>query len=408
MNIAVVVGLIKFVFRDQLGIETSWDISFVSHIRFSFQLILAASLLLYFLYKQKSKLWNWQKRFLLFDALLMVVFLLIQKSLIGILALGTSTVVGAIIGIRLLQSVWLKRAFTVMLLVVVLGIPAYVSWAIHRFYDVEEVELSELDQYTSRGNKYKHDTESKLLENGHYTDIYLCVPELRVAWNKRSEIDYYGDGKTGFMICSTLVRYLTAKGLRKDADGVEALTPEDIKNIEAGVANPIFKERFASIYPRIYKTIWEIDVYLKTDDANYKSLAQRIEFGKAACSIISDNWLFGVGTGNWKKAFWDTYRKNSPKLKEELYASSHNQYLNYTVKFGIIGMLWIMIAWLLPVFMKRRHLFFPMIMLWVIMAVANLGDSNFESHMGLSFFMFFYSIFLWSEVEPNAKSITKK
>lgn len=401
INIAVIVGFVKFLFRDQFQIENSWDISFISHIRFSFQLILAACLLLYIAHKQKSKLWNWQKKLLLFDAFLMLLFVFIQKSLIGILGVGAVTIVGAIILIRLIAKVWLKRLVFFSFLALIISVPAYIGLCIYQFYNVEKVDVSNLEQYTSLGNAYTHNLNSKLIENGHYTNLYVCVPELRKSWNKRSSIDYDGDTQTGFMISTTLVRYLTAKGLRKDADGVAALTAEDIKNIESGIANPIFKNRFASIYPRIYKTIWEIDVYMKTDDANYKSLAQRIVFAKAACSIISENFFWGVGTGNWKKAFWQTFQKNNPTLKEELYASAHNQYLNYAVKFGIIGMLWIMWAWLAPVFMKKRFRFFPMLMLWVIMGVANLGDSNFESHMGLSFFMFFYSMFLWSETETS-------
>ena len=37
------------------------------------------------------------------------------------------------------------------------------------------------------------------------------------------------------------MRYLTSKGLQKDAAGVKALTQQDIRNVENGIANVVFQ-----------------------------------------------------------------------------------------------------------------------------------------------------------------------
>jgi O-antigen ligase len=190
------------------------------------------------------------------------------------------------------------------------------------------------------------------------------------------------------------MRYLTSKGLRKDAEGVAALNDEDIHCIENGVANVIFKEKKFSLYPRIYQTIWEYYVYSKTGYANEQSLSQRIEFAKAAFTIINRNFWFGVGTGNWKDEFNKAYHKNSSKLSEKYYSSAHNQYLNYFVKFGFAGLILILFFIVYPVIKtKRYHDIFFLIFL-VAMFFANFSDSNLESHMGGSFFVFFYCLFL--------------
>jgi O-antigen ligase len=204
---------------------------------------------------------------------------------------------------------------------------------------------------------------------------------------------------SGFPLYTTLYRYLTSKGLRKDAEGIKALTDTDIQNIENGVTNVIFQQKKYSLYPRIYQTVWEYYMYSVTGDPSYQSFSQRIEFTKAAVAIIKDNPWFGVGAGNWKEEFKNTYIKNKSKLKEGLYASSHNQYLNYMVKFGITGFIIIMFLIIFPVVKTRAYNDLLFLIFLVFLFFANFADSNFESHMGSSFFIFFYCLFI---IQPNS------
>jgi O-antigen ligase len=187
---------------------------------------------------------------------------------------------------------------------------------------------------------------------------------------------------------------LTSKGIRKDADGIKSLTKQDIQNIEDGISNVIFQNKKYSLYPRIYQTVWEFYMYSQTGNPSYQSFSQRLEYSKAALSIIKNNLWFGVGAGNWKEEFKNAYINNNSKLEEGLYASSHNQYLNYIVKFGLTGFVLIMFFIIYPVF-KTRSYYDPLFLVFMVfMFFANFADSNFESHMGSSFFIFFYCLFV--------------
>ena len=196
---------------------------------------------------------------------------------------------------------------------------------------------------------------------------------------------------------STLIRYLTSKELRKDAKGVLALSEQDIQSIESGIANVIFQEKKYSLYPRLYQTVWEYYVYSETGYADNQSFSQRIEFSKAAISIIKQNFWFGVGPVNWQTEFKKAFIANNSKLSEERYASSHNQYLNYLVKFGIIGFMLILFFLIYPVVKTHRYRDPLFLIFLVFLFFANFADSNFESHMGSSFFVFFYCLFLISD-----------
>ncbi|TKG92328.1 O-antigen ligase domain-containing protein [Puteibacter caeruleilacunae] len=407
VNVASILSLLKLFFREKYNIENIWEITYISHIRFSFQLILAIAIIGYYLYLTYKTNKNWYRKLLWVNMIFLVGFLLLLKSLIGIISfIGTGLYLILFIASKS-HSLKLKRILLSSVILLVISCTGYLSWCVYRFYDVEDIHPEQLEKYTVNGNPYSHNLNDKQIENGHYVYLYICNKELEKTWNQRSSYDINAINVNGFRIYKTLIRYLTSKGLRKDSMGIASLSDQDIHNIEQGIANHIHVNRFSSLYPRIYNTLWEIDVYLRTGDPNYMSLAQRIEFLKAAITIIKDRPILGVGTGNWKKAFTVAYEKNGSLLRKELYSSSHNQYLNYMVKFGILGFCWIMFCWISPVFFRNRKNHFLLLVLLVSIGISNLGDSNLESHMGLSFFSFFYCLFVWAEnISINSSNVS--
>ncbi len=391
--VSIIVSLIRWLTVVDEGNFAVHQASLVSHIRFSFQLILVFWFLIIFLLNHKKTLTIKHKAVLIFLAFLTISFLFFQQSLTGLIALG-----GSIIFYLIHLVIQLNKRLKIVLLILIGSLIifpfVYVYSVTQSFYDIEKVDKQAIDQKTARGNYYTHDFDNPMVENSRYVFLYLCEDELREEWNKISECKYDSIGKNGYVNSATLIRYLTSKGLRKDAEGIKALNKQDVKNIENGIANVIYQEKRFSLYPRIYQTVWEYYVYSKTGNANYQSFSQRIEFWKAAVTIIKKNPLFGVGTGKWKNEFKKAYQENKSRLSEELYASSHNQYLNYLVKFGFTGFLLIMFFIIYPVVQTKRYSDVLFMIFLVFLFFANFSDSNFESHMGNSFFIFFYCLFL--------------
>ena len=394
---SILISTLVALFRWSFWIETeNFDvhrIGLISHIRFSFQLILIVWFLVFLLQKNYNSFKLVTKIGVALLASYFLIFMFFQQSLTGIIAFAGSFVFILILLIVRLNKI-LKIIFFVLFIATVTIPVIYVSQVIGSFYNIKDVNENDVEKYSKEGNLYKHDFKNPMVENGNYVNLYVCEKEMRTEWNKQSVIKYDSIGKKGYILSSTLIRYLTSKGLKKDAEGVKALTPQDITNVENGVANVIYQSRKYSLYPRIYETVWEYYVYSHTGDANNQSFSQRIEYAKAAISIIKNNLFFGVGTGKWKEEFKKTFIKNSPLLDEKLYASSHNQYLNYMVKFGIVGFLLIMFFFIFPVIKTRTYTDLLFMVFLVFMFFANFADSNFESHMGSSFFLFFYCLFL--------------
>lgn len=393
IGISTLVVLYKWEFIGGVEYLNVHEVGLISHIRFSFQLILIIWFLVFLIQKNYKLLKQPVTIGLVVLVLYYVSFLFFQQSLIGLIAFGAAFSFYLFYLIFQFQKKF--RILLIILSLVIISIPViYVISVVNSFYTIEDIDKDLIAKRTESGNLYKHDFQNPMVENGNYVYLYVCEDEMRREWNKISEFKYDSIGTNGYSVNSTLVRYLTSKGFKKDAGGILSLNKQDIKNIENGIANVIFQEDKYSLYPRIYQTVWEYYVYSHTRNANYQSFSQRIEFAKAALSIIKENYWFGVGTGNWKEEFKNTYVKNGSKLNKGLYASSHNQYLNYMVKFGIIGFVLIMFFIIYPV-IKTRKFTDPLFLIFLLfMFIANFGDSNFESHMGSSFFVFFYCFFL--------------
>ncbi len=403
--ISTIVALFRWKFTVEVENFSVHKIGLISHIRFSFQLILIIWFLLFLLYNNYSSVSFSFKIIVVAGAIYFLAFLFFQQSLTGVIAFISSLIFVTIVLIFKLNK-RLKVGLLVLLFALITFPLIFVFQAVNSFYNVKAVDVNSVKKYTKLGNEYKNDFSNPMIENGNYVFIEVCEKEMREEWNKRSEFKYDSVGVNGYVVSATLIRYLTSKGLEKNAEGVKALSPQDIKNVENGVANIVFQSRKYSLYPRIYETVWEYYIYSHTGNANHQSFSQRIEFAKAALSIIKNNVLFGVGTGNWIEEFRKTFIKNSPQLDSKLYASSHNQYLNYMVKFGVIGFLLIVSFLVYPVIKTRSYTDMFFMVFLVFMFFANFADSNFESHMGSSFFLFFYCLFISLKEKNYLKAST--
>ncbi len=396
--VAGIVTTVRLTVNNSHGMTDFREQSMISHIRFSIQVVFAIIILLWLWVQNPDKKTGLKSFMIGILIILAISLMLLLKSLIGIIAfLGAFTVFN-IIYLRKVKNAKMKPVLILIFAAAVIFPAGYVFKIIHDFYDFTDPEPDSVELYTSSGNSYSHNFDDLLRENGNRVNLYVCEDEMRNEWNKLSKIKY-DDDLNGYMLGSTLMRYLTSLGYRKDSAGVSKLTVKDIQAIENGATNYRFKRHYLSLYPRIYETVWELDNYYRTGDPNNKTVAQRIEYLKASLLIIRKNPIFGIGTGNWKIKYNTTYDKAGSKLTLSKRESSHNQYVNYLVKFGVFGFAWIIFAILYPFFKTKSHKNILFVLFLTVYAFANFGDANMETHMGLSFFTIFYSFFLWNSQE---------
>lgn len=368
---------------------------FISHIRFSLLICVAVFVSGYFIYNASK---SFIKIAWLSIILWLVYFLTILGSLTGLVALFITAFILMVYALYRSENSVVK--YTGLLLIFgsfAFGV-YYVDLGANESSKNEIVVTEKLYTYTSGGNVYEHDTLVKATENGNLIWINYSKKELEESWNKRSAIKIGQRDLKGNDIYNTLVRFLASKGMRKDADAVSQLSNEDVKAVERGIANVTY-QNVSSVKGRIYETLWEIDVYKKTGDANGHSLTQRFEYWKTALNIIKDNPVIGVGTGDVPAAFEQEYIRSNSLLGKEWRLRSHNQYLAFAVAFGILGLLWFLLTLIYPLLKVKTGSSYLYITFFIIAVISFFTEDTLETQAGVTFFAFLNSFFLFGGEE---------
>ena len=380
------------------GLSDPREISvFISHIRLALMSVFAifCSGWYFFSFNEEKKFSHY---LYLLAALWLTAFLFILLSLTGIL------VFVIVLSLTLFfisfnrKHLYLKYSLAVIMIGLFISVTLCIIHEIKSFYKEGNAYPSPLEQFTANGNRYQHFTERKDIENGNKVWLYLNEDGLKKEWNSRSSFVYDSLDRKGQQLRFTLIRYLTSTGFTKDSLGVSRLTTGDIKNIENGITNIIFAER-KPVRSKIYEIIWQIDYYKNGGNPSGHSITQRIEFYKTGWNIFLRVPLSGTGTGDLNKEFKLQYKLDNSILDKNHRFLAHNQYLTFLISFGIIGFLLICFSLVFPVIMGKGLNSYAAVVFFVIIFLSMLGEDTLETHTGVSFFAYFYSLFIFGKNE---------
>lgn len=349
---------------------------------------------------QRNRFPAWGKVLLALLAAWFAAYLVMTQSMTGIAVFFLTLVIITLIVAYRSRRRWLRPLLTFLILGFFVVSFFYLRGVVKDYYHVNPIDLKHLDFSSPRGNVYYHDTRAQILENGNYVWIYIQTEEMREAWAKRSAISIDSLDLKGQPLRFTLVRFLASKGLRKDLDGVNALTDEEVQAIEKGTANVVYLQKF-SIRGRIYELLMGYDAYKATGDPTGFTMMQRLEFWKAAAGIIKDNWLTGIGTGDLNTAFHNQYEKMHTKLAPEQRWRAHNQFLTILLTFGVFGLAWFLFALLYPPAALKKFGDFYTLTLLIILLFSMITEDTLESQARVTFFWFWYCFFLFARKEKD-------
>ncbi len=247
---------------------------------------------------------------------------------------------------------------------------------------------------TSSGLGYLQDTVFNLAENGTLITININDVELKKAWDSRASMYYEVNDKKGNNLRYTLLRYMASKGLTKDSAGFSMMSNEDIKNVENGNTN--YKYNINSgLMSKWREFVWEYTKYKRGENPSGHTLTMRLEFWKTASYIIYDHPVFGVGTGDIQDSFNNMYNEIDSKLDVVWRLRCHNQYLAIGVAFGFVGLLLFIFYLLYPAFVLRKELHYLYWPFFLIVLLSFVTEDTLETQSGVTFFVFFQTLFLW-------------
>jgi hypothetical protein len=254
-------------------------------------------------------------------------------------------------------------------------------------------DVKDLSIKTVKGNDY-YSMDSEAIENGYHIYWYICELELMESWNKRSKYKFSGKDLKNQNLKYTLIRFLNSKGYKKDAQGVNQLTLEEIAAVEKGIANVVYTQHF-NPKARLYKLFWEYSVFKNEKNPSGHSLVQRLFFWKHGFNIVKQNPIIGVGTGDVPYAYEMEYIKSKSKLDENHRFRAHNQYLATLIGLGAIGLLWFLVVLFYPIIILKKwnNYFYFVFALTILFSM--LTEDTLETQAGATFYAFINSFLLF-------------
>lgn len=141
---------------------------------------------------------------------------------------------------------------------------------------------------------------------------------------------------------------------------------------------------FPAFRARIENTRMDLVWYFNGGNPNFLSLATRMESYKAALRIIEAHPFTGVGMGDLKAEMMRAYEGHTLLIPENR-ELPHNQYLEYGCGFGLLGLSYIMFAWLFPLFIRQNTKSLLYIVLFVLISSACMVESMWERQWGIVF-----------------------
>ncbi len=356
---------------------------FISHIRFALMVSFAAVILWMYGRNQTNP-----HRLISFVLIAWLVYYTYFSQVLS----GALVLSGSFIFILIREMLQRKNKLISSLIFIFLigigGVFAYVSWFLLQKQELK-ISITKLPIATQEGNYYFHQTSPLVLENGYPLYCFINEQELKREWNNRSSIQFDSLDRKQQELRVTLMRYLTSKGLRKDAEGVRALTTADIQHIENGI--PTILALKGGFIGRLYVLRYEIQ---NNDNPNGQSVTQRLIYWKTGLKIAKENGLFGVGSGDIEQAFQKQYELDRSPLEPHNRNRSHNQFLTYFITFGVFGFLLFSLI-LIKTWKYLQAQEKQLGLLFLIISILSfLVEDTLETQMGVTFFAFFLGYFI--------------
>jgi O-antigen ligase len=134
-----------------------------------------------------------------------------------------------------------------------------------------------------------------------------------------------------------------------------------------------------------------------------ESTALRILAWSASIEVIKRNPILGVGNGDIKDELSKVYAERDYNKPLEMHMNSHNQYLETAVGQGLVGLAFLFLMFLVPLFIVQQN---PLLVQgFILLALLSiLVESMFNTQAGVIFIAFFYAL-LFSRTDAQSKVV---
>nr|WP_317630789.1 O-antigen ligase family protein [uncultured Flavobacterium sp.] len=165
--------------------------------------------------------------------------------------------------------------------------------------------------------------------------------------------------------------------------------------------NPFMVEKYTSFTFKNIDKVGKIDELENPEVEAYNSAVTRLSIWKTTLELANETPVFGVGSSDANPTLFQHYINTNQKFLSKYNFPVHNQYLNYYLKFGVLGVLGILIYFGGIIYLGIKLENALIISFGIIVALSNLTDDFLNRFDGIGFTSFFYAIFIIYYLKQN-------
>lgn len=159
--------------------------------------------------------------------------------------------------------------------------------------------------------------------------------------------------------------------------------------------NPYMLEKYSTVTFDHMDKVGKLDEIENPEIVVFNALVTRVSIWKSAYELAVQNLPFGTGAANGKKELNNYFKNTNQKFLAKYEFPVHNQILDYTIKFGILGLLCSLMYLLYPFykFSNLREYQSLFLVFGIIFFISNLTDDFLIRFDGIVFSGLFYTLF---------------
>lgn len=157
--------------------------------------------------------------------------------------------------------------------------------------------------------------------------------------------------------------------------------------------NPYMKQKYSNVTFAYMDKVGRLDEIDHPEIYAFNTLATRLSIWKSAWELSIKNLPFGVGASDGKPELNKYYKETNQKFLAKFEFPTHNQFLDFLLKFGFLGPLVIMLYIFTIGYLGYDLKNALMITFFIIFLTSNLIDDFMLRFDGIAFSGFWFSVF---------------
>ena len=171
--------------------------------------------------------------------------------------------------------------------------------------------------------------------------------------------------------------------------------------------NPYMKEKYSTITFANMDKVGKLDEIKDPQIVAFNSLVTRVSIWKSALELSIENLPFGVGSSDGRPELVNYYKKTNQKFLAKYEFPTHNQYIDFLLKFGLLGLV-VVIFYITTIgYIGYKTKNTIIVFFFFLFLTSNLTDDFLIRFDGIAFSGFWFSVFgaLWLQKFKDCKEL---